>query len=84
MRVFLGLLVAILTSTLALADGGRRYNSDNEFDGTYSEDSNGRIRLYDERGAFEGTVVPDDSGYRSYDWRNKYIGSATEDETGDE
>ena len=65
---------------LHAAESGRRYGDDNSFQGTYRKDRSGIIRLYDENGTFEGTVVPDKDGdgYRSYDWNNQFLGSIDE------
>ena len=70
---------------LHAAESGRRYGDDNSFQGTYREGRSGIIRLYDENGTFEGTVVPDKDGdgYRRYDWNNRFLGSIDEDDQGD-
>ena len=70
---------------LHAAESGRRYGDDNSFQGTYRKGRSGIIRLYDENGTFEGTVVPDKDGdgYRRYDWNNTFLGSIDEDDQGD-
>jgi hypothetical protein len=80
--LWLVILVAAITAVVAGAEEtGRRYGSDNSFQGTYREDSSGNFRLYDEYGAFEGTVRPDDDGgYRRYDNDNTFEGTIDGDD----
>jgi len=77
------LIVALMPAGIAAADeSGRRYDSENRFQGSYRVTETGTIRLYDENGRFEGTVVPkrDGDGYRRYDSENRYLGSLRRDD----
>lgn len=79
-----GVSILVLASWFApvatAGDSGRRYDRDNAFRGTYRVTESGTIRLYDENGRFEGTVVPDRyrQGYRRYDDSNRFIGTVRE------
>ena len=82
MLILSGLLLSFVATA---ADTGRRYDKDNNFDGTYRVTESGTIRLYDEKGNFEGTVVPgrDKGIYKRYDQNNNYQGTVDEDEAED-
>lgn len=82
MKTILILAGLLLTLTATAADTGRRYDKDNNFNGTYRVTESGTIRLYDEKGNFEGTVVPgrNKGSYKRYDQNNNYQGTVDEDE----
>jgi hypothetical protein len=85
MKAILTLSCLLLSFVATAADTGRRYDKDNNFNGTYRVTESGTIRLYDEKGNFEGTVVPgrDKGTYKRYDENNNYQGTDYDDEAED-
>lgn len=83
MKAVLVMLILMLSSVAWAADTGRRYDSNNQFQGTYRVNESGTIRLYDEKGLFEGTIVPrrDMGSFRRYNWNGTFLGSGRADES---
>ena len=72
-----------LTSVAMAGDSGRRYDSNNGFQGTYRVTESGTDRLYDANGNYEGKIIPNPDGdrFERYDSLGNYVGSIEEDES---
>jgi hypothetical protein len=81
MKNLIPLSCLLLSFAATAADTGRRYDKDNNFDGSYRVTESGTIRLYDEKGNFEGTIVPgrEKGVYKRYDRDNNYQGTVDDD-----
>jgi len=77
MKAAFVMLILLLSSVAWAADTGRRFDSNNQFQGSYRVTESGIIRLYDEKGLFEGTIVPgrDMGSFRRYNWNGTFLGS---------